>query len=104
MQVLLTRRWCNNSAYTQTYAGKVSATMLDSRSKPLLLLVLHIMISTVLSSHFCGGIIMVRSVIDNDSPGSGEGSDQPPVVMPVREYNVSNSVCILQKIFFVQLN
>ena len=48
-------------------------TMSDTR-KPLILLLLHFMISTVLSSHFRGGIIMVRPAFDEDQRGSGSGS------------------------------
>ena len=62
--------------------------MRDSR-KPLILVVLHFMISSVLSSHFRGGIIMVSpvKVFDEDQHGSGEGL---PVVMPAQVYHVSH--------------
>ena len=61
--------------------------MLNSR-KPLMLVALYLMVSTVLSSHFRGGIIMVRPVLDEDLRGSGEGL---PVVMPTQVYHVSNT-------------
>ena len=59
--------------------------MLDSR-KPLMLVALYFMISTVLSD-FRGGIIMVRPVLDEDQRGSGEGL---PVVTPAQVYHVSH--------------
>ena len=52
--------------------------------KPLILLVVYFLVSVVLSSHFRGGIIMVRPVSDEDLRGSGEGSAQPAIVMPVQ--------------------
>ena len=47
--------------------------------------VLYYMISTVLSSHFRGGIIMVRSPDFDETRGSGEGP-----VMSLQEYQVSD--------------
>ena len=65
--------------------------MLNSR-KPLMLVALYLMVSTVLSSHFRGGIIMVRPVLDEDLRGSGQGSGEGlPVVMPAQVYHVSNT-------------
>ena len=56
-----------------------------SDNKLLLVVVLYFMISTVLSSHFRGGIIMVRPDSVEEVQGSGEGP-----VMPVQEYQVSH--------------
>ena len=48
-------------------------------------LLAHSMISTVLSSHFRGGIIMVRPNFDEAEGSGGRGP-----VMPVQEYQVSH--------------
>ena len=64
---------------------------MSSSRKPLILVVLHLTIPVVLSSHFRGGIIMVRPAFDEDIRGSGAG---PPLVMPAQVYHVShNAIC-----------
>ena len=69
--------------------------------KPLVLVALHFIIPTVFSSHFRGGIIMVRPVLDEDLRGSGEGL---PVVMPTQVYHVSNRIYMIHAAITRQLH